>query len=185
MNGGMGGRSEIKMPDQREREGGGVGMDHSLSSAEEIRLLQAVPRRETLQVMEVAVRASTTTMRLALDHRAPARRFYDKDGRLHLKSVNLSRECVSPYRGREIPGWKSLGLDPDRTYRLLRPESELRAAAHTFRNLPLMRDHIPGRSRDICPRRKSGRGHRWRRPLHRPVSERRDLHLVAGFHRCR
>ena len=35
MNGGMGGRSEIKMPDQREREGGGVGMDHSLSSAEE------------------------------------------------------------------------------------------------------------------------------------------------------
>ena len=83
-----------------------------------------------------------STLRLTLDSAAPARRWYDLDGRLRIHSVNLSKANISPYRGSEIPGWKGLGLQPTGIYHLLRPENELRKAAEFFRNLPLMRDHV-------------------------------------------
>jgi hypothetical protein len=33
-----------------------------------------------------------------------------RDGRLSVKVANISKANVCPYRGREIPGWESLGL---------------------------------------------------------------------------
>lgn len=79
---------------------------------------------------------------LAMD-RAPTARRVDAQGFLHLSASNISKANVCPYYGREIPGWQALGLDASRMYRLLRHPDELRAAAHTFDNLPLLSEHIP------------------------------------------
>jgi Uncharacterized protein conserved in bacteria (DUF2213) len=72
-------------------------------------------------------------------HRAEARhglafdrasvRTYDRDGRLHVETSNISKAAVNPYIGREIPDYKALGLDPDRVYQLLRDPDELAEAA--------------------------------------------------------
>src|SRR5580693_7402148 len=66
---------------------------------------------------------------------------FDRDGRMHVGTANISKAGVCPYRGKEIPGWERLGLDPDRTYQLLRDPDELRKAAPTFNGLPLMSEH--------------------------------------------
>lgn len=78
---------------------------------------------------------------LALD-RASART-YDKDGRLHVAVTNISKAAINPYLGREIPDWETLGLTPDKTYRLYRDPEELAKAAPTFNNLPLLSRHVP------------------------------------------
>jgi uncharacterized protein len=65
----------------------------------------------------------------------------DRDGRLHVEMANISKAGVCPYRGKEIPGWQQLGLDPNRTYQLLRDPDELRKAAPTFNGLPLLSGH--------------------------------------------
>lgn len=52
-------------------------------------------------------------------------RWHDADGRLHVDKSNLTRVQVAPYRGSEIPGWETLGLDPDKVYYGYRPASEL------------------------------------------------------------
>jgi len=70
-------------------------------------------------------------------------RFKDSDGRLHVKVSNISKANVCPYFGREIPRWRDLGLDPDRTYYLLRDPGELERAAPTFNNLPILSEHVP------------------------------------------
>lgn len=68
----------------------------------------------------------------------------DKDGRLHVAAGNpISKATVSPYYGREIPGFEELGLDPDRVYQLLRDPQELAAAAPTFNNIPVLNRHVP------------------------------------------
>lgn len=41
-------------------------------------------------------------------------RSFDQDGRLRVREANISRACVNPYAGDEIPGWERLGLDPGR-----------------------------------------------------------------------
>ena len=76
---------------------------------------------------------------LALDY--ASLRKVDEDGRLHVAETNISKACVNPYRGAEIPGWQSLGLDADRIYRLLRDPAELRRAASTFNNIPVVNEH--------------------------------------------
>ncbi len=68
-------------------------------------------------------------------------RFFDRDGRMHVEASNISKACVSPYLGREIPGYTNLGLDPNAIYKLYRDPDELRKAAPTFRNLPLLVRH--------------------------------------------
>lgn len=68
-------------------------------------------------------------------------RHLDIDGRLHVESSNISKACVNPYLGREIPNFEGLGLDPSRVYYLYRDPAELAAAASTFRNLPLLIRH--------------------------------------------
>lgn len=79
--------------------------------------------------------------RIALD-RASVRSI-DVDGRLHVEVSNISKANVCGYFGREIPNADALGLDPDKLYQLLRDPEELRKAADTFNNLPLLDEHIP------------------------------------------
>ena len=70
-------------------------------------------------------------------------RSYDQDGRLHVESSNISKVTVNPYYGSEIPNYQQLGLEPKKVYYLLRDPEELKKAAPTFNNLPLLSKHIP------------------------------------------
>lgn len=61
---------------------------------------------------------------LAFD-KAVSFRWYDEDGRMHVDRSNLTRVQVAPYRGAEIPDWKTLGLDPVKIYYGYRSAEEL------------------------------------------------------------
>ena len=61
--------------------------------------------------------------RVALD--AESKRTYDDNGFLHVSISPLTRVQVAPYHGSEIPGWQSLGLDPERIYKGYRSADEL------------------------------------------------------------
>lgn len=82
-----------------------------------------------------------TTERLAFD-RASMRSF-DGNGRLQVKLSNISKANVCPYFGREIPNAEKLGLEPDKIYQLWRHPDELKKAAATFNNIPLLSIHTP------------------------------------------
>ena len=69
-------------------------------------------------------------------------RSYDEDGRMHVETTPISRAAVNEYYGAEIPEAEKLGLDPQRKYKLLRDPEELKKAAGTFNNLPLMIKHV-------------------------------------------
>ena len=77
--------------------------------------------------------------RIALD--ASSARRFDENGFLHVAASHISKECVNPYYGSEIPGWEELGLDPERVYYGWRAGAELAAGAATFNGLPLLLDH--------------------------------------------
>ncbi len=81
--------------------------------------------------------------RWALAYDRASVRVYDRDGRLHVASANISKSNVCPYRGHEIPDYQMLGLDADRTYQLLRDPDELAKAAPTFEGVPLLSSHVP------------------------------------------
>ena len=70
-------------------------------------------------------------------------RHYDDKKQLRIERTPISKACVNPYYGREIPKSEELGLDPDRVYYMLRDPGELAKAAHTFRTVELMFKHIP------------------------------------------
>ncbi|WP_210338379.1 DUF2213 domain-containing protein [Bradyrhizobium genosp. L] len=70
-------------------------------------------------------------------------RNYDANGWLHVKTTPISKANVCEYWGREIPGHEDLGLRPDQKYKLLRHPDELRKAASSFNNLPLLNKHVP------------------------------------------
>ncbi len=70
-------------------------------------------------------------------------RTYDSDGRLHVALANISKAAVNPYVGHEIPGWKDLGLEPDKVYRLLRDPEELARGAASFNGIQLLIKHVP------------------------------------------
>ena len=70
-------------------------------------------------------------------------RHIDADGRLHVAKSHISKAQISPYIGREIPGYESLGLDPDKVYQLFRDPKELEKAAPTFARLPILKEHVP------------------------------------------
>jgi hypothetical protein len=78
-------------------------------------------------------------------------RSYDLDGRMHVSKTPISKAIVNPYYGREIPGWKKLGLDPERKYKLLRDPVELKKAAPTFNNLPVLKRHVAVSATDHKP----------------------------------
>lgn len=77
--------------------------------------------------------------KIALD----SARTTDVDGRLHISKSHISKACVNPYYGREIPGAAALGLDPDKIYYLFRDPVELARAAPTFARLPILGKHVP------------------------------------------
>lgn len=80
---------------------------------------------------------------LAYDkHSLNSVRHYDENGFLHVDLCNITKEQVAPYYGREIPGWQELGLVPDKIYYGYRPFEEIKKAAETFNNLPLLFEHV-------------------------------------------
>lgn len=86
---------------------------------------------------------------MALDQNSV--RSKDLDGRLHVAQANISKATVNPYRGDEIPDWEGLGLDPDKTYQLLRHPDELAKAAPSFNNLAILSEHRPISAADHPP----------------------------------
>jgi ADP-ribose pyrophosphatase YjhB (NUDIX family) len=77
----------------------------------------------------------------AIDHKSV--RSYSDDGHLHVSTTPISKANICPYFGREIPDGDKMGLEPGRIYWLLRDPDELKKAADTFNNLPLLSKHIP------------------------------------------
>jgi 8-oxo-dGTP pyrophosphatase MutT (NUDIX family) len=84
---------------------------------------------------------STAQDSIAMD-RESVRRF-DQDGHLHIERTPISKANICPYWGREIPGFDQLGLDPNKTYKLLRHPDELKKGASTFDGKPLLHIHKP------------------------------------------
>lgn len=84
--------------------------------------------------------------RLAFD-RASARSI-DQAGHLHVSRSVLSSASVCPYVGSEIVGWEELGLEPNRTYQMLRDPAALEASAASFNNKPLTVRHRPQSAND-------------------------------------
>jgi hypothetical protein len=78
---------------------------------------------------------------LALD--ASVRAYSKDDGRLYVKVSHISKACVNPYRGAEIPGAETLGLDRDKVYMLLRDPEELALSVPTWNAIPLLIKHTP------------------------------------------
>ncbi len=72
---------------------------------------------------------------------APSRRHKDINGYLHVEVSPLTKETVNPYRGREIPGWDILELDPEKIYYGYRAGSELQKALNTFNGISVLREH--------------------------------------------
>lgn len=66
----------------------------------------------------------------------------DEDGRLKIARTPISKANVCPYRGREIPGYIDLGLDPDKMYDLFRDPVELEKGSSTFNGLPVLEEHF-------------------------------------------
>lgn len=77
---------------------------------------------------------------LAFDF-ALSKRRKTKEGFLLVEDNRFIKEQVSPYAGREIPGWEDLGLDPDKIYYGYRPASEIIKSIKSWDGLPLLLDH--------------------------------------------
>ncbi len=92
--------------------------------------------------------------RLVFDDASGARisaRSIDGNGYMRVKNCPLTKEQVAPYLGREIPNYKSLGLEAERIYQVYRPASELstQATINSVKGIPLLLDHAPVSSDDI------------------------------------
>jgi hypothetical protein len=87
-----------------------------------------------------------TSVVMAFDRDSMRR--YDTDGHLHVSGSNISRACVSPYLGEEIPDYEQLGLDPKKIYRTLRDPKELRQAVDTANGKPILWEHKPTEASD-------------------------------------
>ena len=68
-------------------------------------------------------------------------RSFDQDGRLHVLKSHISKANVSPYYGKEIPNYQTLGLEPDKIYQLYRDPVELELGASTAARLQILRKH--------------------------------------------
>lgn len=86
---------------------------------------------------------------LAFDFKSA--RTYTPEGHLHVAQSNISKANVSPYRGKEIPRWQDLGLDPEKVYQLFRDPKELEKGAASFNNKPLLDRHVAVTADDHDP----------------------------------
>ena len=68
-------------------------------------------------------------------------RTMDENGFMHVAASHITKATVNPYQGREIPGWKEAGLDPDHIYHGLRDPEELQKSIPTWSGLPLHIEH--------------------------------------------
>ena len=70
-------------------------------------------------------------------------RTMDDNGFMHVKISPLTKEQVAPYYGREIPGYRELGLDPDKIYYGYRPAEELSKpeTVASFNGVPVQLRH--------------------------------------------
>ena len=94
-------------------------------------------------------------------------RYIDKNGYMHVKNCNITKETVNPYLGSEIPNWEELGLIPDKIYYGYRKGSELEKAVSSFNGMPLERDHLTDSA--LLPRIENrcgalGTDARWEEP---------------------
>lgn len=94
-----------------------------------------------------ALQAAAT---LGMDEEGQNRSF-DRDGRMHVKTSNISKANICDYFGREIPKADELGLDPKKKYRMLRDPEELKKGAGSFNNLPILAQHVPVTAEDPNP----------------------------------
>jgi len=78
-------------------------------------------------------------------------RDFDDVGRMKVALAHISKACVNPYYGKEIPGCEALGLDPERIYQLFRDPNELEKAASTFNNIQILIRHTPVTADDHKP----------------------------------
>lgn len=83
---------------------------------------------------------TVATATLAFDKQSA--RSFDADGRMRVRDCVISVAEVNPYYGREIPGWQSLGLDPNRVYDMYRDPLELERGADSFNGQTLMVRHV-------------------------------------------
>jgi uncharacterized protein len=90
----------------------------------------------------------------------------DIDGRLFVVDCKISKANVCDYLGTEIPESESLGLVPDKLYRLYRDASALKAAAASFEGLQLMDNHVVTSAADPQAMRTVGSvsNVRWKAP---------------------
>jgi len=95
--------------------------------------------------------ATDAKQRLAMDRSV---RTFDEDGRMRVARTHISKANICPYLGKEIPGWDEetqthlLGLDPDKTYMLLRDPDELRKSVPTWNGIQLLHIHRPVDAKD-------------------------------------
>ncbi|KXV78237.1 DUF2213 domain-containing protein [Acetobacter cerevisiae] len=82
---------------------------------------------------------------LALDRSV---RRTDVDGHLHIACCILSAATVCPYYGHEIPGAKTLGLDPNTLYQVYRDPQALARAAASMAGKPILMQHQPVSAQD-------------------------------------
>lgn len=103
------------------------------------------PEHRSGSASELA-RVVTAKDSMAFD-RASMRSVDPDTGRLRVARTHISKANVCPYLGREIPGWDeetkthALGLDPDKTYMLLRDPEELAKSVKTWNGIPLLKIH--------------------------------------------
>lgn len=70
-------------------------------------------------------------------------RTIDASGRMHIARSHITKACVNPYYGREIPNSEALGLIQDKIYYMLRSPVELERAVPTFARIQILSKHIP------------------------------------------
>jgi hypothetical protein len=105
--------------------------------------------KKTVTMKPMSIAATDTAFAIALDRDSV--RLEDIDGRLHVAVSNISKANICPYKGREIPDYEELGLEPDRVYQLLRDPEELAKAASSFNRVQLLRRHVPVTADDHKP----------------------------------
>lgn len=111
----------------------------------------SISQKAALERDNAAFRAKQNAHDSALAFDRASVRNVDADGRLHVAITNISKSNICPYVGNEIPDYDKLGLDSGKLYQLLRDPEELKKAAQTFNNLPVLSKHVPVSALDHRP----------------------------------
>ena len=72
-------------------------------------------------------------------------REFSRFGRMRVRDNRITTAMVNEYFGyelKDLPNYASLGLEPERKYRLLRCPDELAKAVESFKGVPLLEGHV-------------------------------------------